>query len=190
MRYEEFRNNDTNVAVPKFGIRWQPLDETLTVRATIGKGFREPSLIQLYGSPTSALGLVTDTLPTSLGGPAVPIGDPRRTESEQNLVFTSSPALTPEDSVSFSGGIVWTPKFVPGLTASVDIWDIEQTGLVALSSVPGILNREQFGGLLPGESGGWGKRQPLFAGMRAMRPRPRSFDRTAPPAQLKHAAAA
>jgi iron complex outermembrane receptor protein len=95
--------------------------------------------------------LVTDTLPTSLGGPPVPIGDPRRTESEQNLVFTSSPALTPEDSVSFSGGIVWSPKFVSGLTASVDVWDIEQTGLVTLSSVPGILNREQFGGLLPGE---------------------------------------
>jgi outer membrane receptor protein involved in Fe transport len=151
VRYEEFRNNDTNVAVPKFGIRWQPIDESLTLRATIGKGFREPSLIQLYGSPTSALGLVTDTLPTSLGGPPVPIGDPRRTESEQNLVFTSSPALTPEDSVSFSGGIVWSPKFVPGLTASVDVWDIEQTGLVTLSSVPGILNREQFGGLLPGE---------------------------------------
>ncbi|MEO8044834.1 MAG: hypothetical protein ABI674_07995, partial [Spartobacteria bacterium] len=151
VRYEEFRNNSTNVAVPKFGIRWQPLDETLTVRATIGKGFREPSLIQLYGSPTSALGLVTDTLPTSLGGPPVPIGDSRRTESEQNLVFTSSPALAPEDSVSFSGGIVWTPKFIPGLTTSVDVWDIEQTGLVALSSVPGILNREQFGGLLPGE---------------------------------------
>ncbi len=151
VRYEEFRNNDTNVAVPKFGIRWQPLDETLTIRSTIGKGFREPSLIQLYGSPTSALALVTDTLPTSLGGPPVPVGDPRRTESEQNVVFTSSPALTPEDSVSFSGGIVWTPKFIPGLTASVDVWDIEQTGLVALSSVPGILNREENGGLLPGE---------------------------------------
>ena len=151
VRYEEFRNNDTNVAVPKFGLRWQPLDETLTVRATIGKGFREPSLIQLYGSPTSALGLVTDTLPTSLGGPPVPIGDPRRTEPEQNLVFTSSPALTPEDSVSFTTGIVWTPKFVSGLTASIDLWDIEQTGLVTPSSIPGILHREQFGGLLPGE---------------------------------------
>jgi len=151
VRYEEFRNNDTNVAVPKFGIRWQPIDESLTVRATIGKGFREPSLIQLYGSPTSALGLVVDTLPTSLGGPPVPIGDPKRTEPEQNLVFTSSPALTPEDSVSFSGGIVWTPKFVPGLTLSVDVWDIEQTGLVTLSSIPGILHREEVGGLLPGE---------------------------------------
>ena len=151
VRYEAFTNNNTNVAVPKFGIRWQPIDESLTIRATIGKGFREPSLIELYGSPTSALAPVTDTLPTSLGGPPVPVGDPRRTEPEQNVVFTSSPMLQPEDSVSFTTGVVWTPKFVPGLTASVDIWDIEQTGLVIGSSIPGILNREEFGGLLPGE---------------------------------------
>ncbi len=56
VRYEAFENNDTNVAVPKFGIRWQPFDETLTVRATIGEGFREPSLIELFASPVSGLG--------------------------------------------------------------------------------------------------------------------------------------
>ena len=71
MRYEQFENNNTNVAVPKFGIRWQPIDESLTVRATIGKGFREPSLIELFGSPTSALVGVFGSLPTSLGGPPV-----------------------------------------------------------------------------------------------------------------------
>ncbi len=151
VRYEQFDNNNTNVAVPKFGIRWQPIDESLTLRATIGKGFREPSLIELYGSPTSALTSITDTLPTSLGGPPVPIGDPSRTESEQNVVFTSSPALQPEDSVSFSGGVVFTPKFVSGLTFSVDIWDTERTGVVTQSSIPGVLFREQFGGLQPGE---------------------------------------
>jgi iron complex outermembrane recepter protein len=151
VRYEAFENNNTNVTVPKFGLRWQPFDESFTVRATIGKGFLEPSLIELFGSPTSALAPVTDTLPTSLGGPPVPIGDPSRTEREQNLVFTSTPTLQPEDSTSFTAGIVWTPKFINGLTLTVDIWDTEQTGQVILSSVPGILNREQFGGLLPGE---------------------------------------
>ena len=55
VRYEVFENNNTNVAVPKFGMRWQPFDETFTVRATWGEGFREPSLIELYASPTSGL---------------------------------------------------------------------------------------------------------------------------------------
>ncbi|MEP6601307.1 MAG: hypothetical protein ABJB49_05785, partial [Nitrospirota bacterium] len=106
---------------------------------------------QLFGSPTSALTPVTDTLPASLGGPNVPIGDPSRDESEQNVVFTSTPTLQPEDSVSFTAGIVWTPKFVNGLTLTVDLWDTEQTGQIITSNIPSILQREQFGGLLPGE---------------------------------------
>ena len=70
-RYEEFRNNDTNVAVPKFAIRWQPLDESLTVRATIGKGFREPDLVELYGS--SSFGVGFDVRPIAhLTGRATP----------------------------------------------------------------------------------------------------------------------
>jgi iron complex outermembrane receptor protein len=151
VRYEAFKNNDTNVAVPKFGIRWQPVDESLTVRATIGKGFREPSLIELFASPVSGLQGVTDILPTSLGGPPTPVGDPTRFNPEQPVVVTSSPFLQPEDSVSFSGGVVWTPKFVQGLTLSVDIWDTERTGVVVQSQLSDVLQREVAGALLPGE---------------------------------------
>ena len=181
VRYEAFKNNDTNVAVPKFGIRWQPLDETLTLRATIGKGFREPSLIELFASPVSGLSAATDSLPgpneggfrPDLGGPATPvridpvtglaapdgsgIANPARFEPEQPVVVTSSPALTPEDSVSFSSGIVYTPKYVPGLTLSIDVWDIEESGLVQQSLVSDVLQRELNGlagtgpGLNPGE---------------------------------------
>ncbi|MBA3543640.1 MAG: TonB-dependent receptor [Chthoniobacterales bacterium] len=151
VRYEEFRNNDTNVVVPKFGIRWQPLDESLTVRATIGKGFREPSLIELFGSPTSALTGTIDPLPTSLGGPATPVGDDSRFESETPVVFTSSPVLQPEDSVSFTAGVVFTPKFVSGLTLSVDVWDTERTGVVIQSATSDVLQRELTGSLQPGE---------------------------------------
>ncbi len=157
VRYEAFKNNDTNVTVPKFGIRWQPLDESLTLRATIGEGFREPSLFELFASPTSALVTVVDTLPTSLGGPPVPVGDDARREPEEPIVFTSTPTLQPEDSRSFTAGVVFTPKFVPGLTLSIDVFDVERTGVVAVSSVSDILQREEAGkagtgqGLLPGE---------------------------------------
>lgn len=163
VRYEEFRNNDTNVAVPKFGIRWQPLDESLTIRATIGEGFREPSLIELYASPTTSVTEVQDILPSSLGGPPTPVRDengnpnPARFEPEQNVVVTSSPNLQPEDSRSFTAGIVYTPKYVPGFTLSVDLWDIERTGVVVQSQVSDVLQRELDAaagtgpGLLPGE---------------------------------------
>ena len=37
VRYEVFKNNDTNVAVPKFGMRWQPFDETFTRSRHLGR---------------------------------------------------------------------------------------------------------------------------------------------------------
>ena len=54
-RFEDFRDNDTNVLVPKFGVRWQPFDDSLTVRATWGEGFHEPSLIELFGIPIQGI---------------------------------------------------------------------------------------------------------------------------------------
>ena len=158
VRYEVFENNDTNVAVPKFGMRWQPFDETFTVRATWGEGFREPSLIELYASPTSGLTASQDILPTSLGGPPTPVLDengqpnPARFEPETPVVTTSSPVLQPEDSRSFSAGIVWTPKWVNGLTLSIDLWNIEQTGVVVASTTTQVLDNELNNSFAPGES--------------------------------------
>jgi iron complex outermembrane receptor protein len=132
-RFEAFLNNDSNVLVPKFGMRWQPFDEQLTLRATWGEGFREPSLFELYSSPTSALAA------TSL--------DP-----ETPVQFSSNPNLQPEDSRAFSGGFVYTPKYVSGLTLSVDIWDIERTGTVSQPTPQSVLQRALTGTSLPGES--------------------------------------
>jgi iron complex outermembrane receptor protein len=139
-RYEAFLNNDTNVAVPKVGLRWQPMDDTLTVRFTWGKGFREPSLEELYSAPISDI---------------QPSHDPKNGgafEPETTTLIQSTPDLQPEDSESFSGGIVWTPKFVPGLTLSTDLWQIERTGVVQSAFLDAVLAREVAGTLLPGES--------------------------------------
>ena len=158
VRYEAFKNNDTNVAVPKFGMRWQPFDETFTVRATWGEGFREPSLIELYASPTSGLTGV-NRYPADFVGRSCDAGGliPSRFESETPVVITSSPVVQPEDSRSFSGGIVWTPKWVNGLTLSIDLWNIEQTGVVIGSTTDVVLDNELAaaegtGGFAPGQA--------------------------------------
>src|SRR5207248_5161154 len=61
-RFEDFRDNDTNVLVPKFGVHWQPFDDSLTVRATWGEGFHQPSLIELFGIPIQGIAGVFDPL--------------------------------------------------------------------------------------------------------------------------------
>ena len=131
-RYEEFRNNDTNVAVPKIGMRWQPIDESLTLRFTWGLGFREPSLEELYSGPISDI---------------QPSHDPQNGgafEPETTTLILSSPNLQPEDSETLSGGFVYTPKFVPGLTISTDLWQIERTGVIQSAFLDAVLAREQL----------------------------------------------
>ncbi|MEY2496130.1 MAG: iron complex outerrane recepter protein [Verrucomicrobiota bacterium] len=138
-RYEEFRNNNTNVAVPKIGARWQPFDNSFTLRFTWGKGFREPSLEELYSAPISDI---------------QPSHDPKNGgafEPETTTLIQSSPNLAPEDSETFSGGFVWTPKFMPGLTISTDLWQIDRTGVVQSAFLDAVLAREVAGTLLPGE---------------------------------------
>src|SRR5438876_339592 len=140
-RFEDFENNNTNVLVPKVGLRWQPFDEQLTLRATWGEGFREPSLEELFGSPVSTLEVTHDPLKGGL------------LESETNTLITSNPNLQPEDSRSFSGGFVYSPKYAPGLNVSVDFWDIERTGVVTAplaqqvldGTAPGIVERDAGG---------------------------------------------
>ena len=140
-RYEEFRNNNTNVLVPKVGLRWQPFDEQLTIRSTWGEGFREPSLIELYASPTFAL---TQTRFNGI------------LEPETQTQLSSNPNLQPEDSRAWTGGIVWTPKWLPDrgwgtLTVSIDLWDIERSGVVTAPTSQQVVNRFATGTLLPGE---------------------------------------
>ncbi|MDQ6621858.1 MAG: TonB-dependent receptor [Verrucomicrobiota bacterium] len=139
-RYEAFRNNNTDVAVPKVGVRWQPIDDSLTLRFTWGLGFREPSLEELYSSPISDIQPSHDPM----NGGAF--------EPETTTLVQSSPDLKPEESETYSGGFVYTPKFVPGLTLSTDLWQIDRTGVVQSAFLDAVLARELAGTLLPGES--------------------------------------
>jgi len=139
VRFEEFLNNDTNVLVPKFGMRWQPFDEQLTIRSTWSEGYRQPSLEELFSAPISTLQGTRD--------PVTGVSEP-----ETNTLVQSNPNLQPEDSRSFSAGFVYTPKYVPGLNLSVDFWDTERTGIVAVPTAQQVLEREAMGALLPGEA--------------------------------------
>ena len=141
-RFEEFRNNDTNVLVPKVGVRWQPLDESLTLRSTWGEGFHEPSLIEFFGSPSQ--GVLGPFFHDPLTGNDI---DP-----ETPFIIRSNPNLQPEDSRSFTAGFVYTPKFVQGLTITVDLFDIESKGRVIIPSIPSVIDRSVAGQSLPLES--------------------------------------
>src|SRR6266446_3371515 len=136
-RYESF-STGSNVMVPEVGLRWQPFDDSLTVRSTWGEGYRLPSLTQLNAPVSSA--------PQSLIDPV------KNVAVFVPTVFLPNPDLQPEDSRSFTAGVVYTPKFAPGLTVSIDLFDIETTGQVSSSDPARAVTRIESGNAFPGES--------------------------------------
>jgi iron complex outermembrane recepter protein len=156
VRYDEWFNNDTNATVPKVGVRWQPFDEQLTLRSTWGEGFLEPSMVQLYGPTRFILGPIGGltrppgpngfiTVPTSVV-PCTP-DDPTcvdATNPEATIEQQPNGNIHPEHDRTWSGGIVYTPKWIPPnygtLTLTVDFWDVERTGVAMYQSPNSILS--------------------------------------------------
>ncbi len=139
VRYEAFLDTNSNVTVPKFGLRWQPFDDSLTFRATWGEGYKQASLHELNAAPAT---FFTDLFDPVTGKFYQGFG----------VKFVPNRNLQAEDARTFSGGVVYTPKFVPGLTLTVDLFDIETTGWINPFIDPNdVLQRIAHGHGLPGE---------------------------------------
>jgi iron complex outermembrane receptor protein len=116
VRHDRYSNADaTN---PKVSLRWQPVSQVL-LRGSYGKGFREPSLPELYNQ---------QTLATSSN-----FTDPVTHQTGQfNTVLGGNPNLKPEKSEQASLGFVVDP--VKGLSIAVDWWKINVNNLVTALS--------------------------------------------------------
>jgi len=151
-RFEQWFNNDTNAFVPKVGLRWQPFDESLTIRSTWGEGFLEPSMVQLYGPTRFLLGPVhfIGFAPpgTAQSGTLQDVTDP-----ETTIEQLPNKNLAPEHDRTWTAGFVYTPKWIPprygSLTLTVDFWDVERTG-VAMFLAPSFIVNQYNAGVFPG----------------------------------------
>jgi outer membrane receptor protein involved in Fe transport len=145
-RYEDFVTTSQTKMVPKFGIHWQPIDDTLVLRASYGKGIRQPSLYELYaGNVAGLLGMI----------------DPRTGAvlQETPTIVQGNRHLHSEDTNSTSAGIVWSPVQwgLKGFTIAFDWWAVERNGTVSVD-LQNTLNRAfptgAFGGLPGGLQAG------------------------------------
>ena len=119
----------------KVGLDWQ-IVPSLKVRANYATAFRIPNIPELFGG--IAEGNLTTTDPCS-GWSALPsdsivrqncqaYGVPVGYVQPGNTILTTAggnPDLEPEDANSFTVGAVWTPRFLEGLTVTVDYFDIK-----------------------------------------------------------------
>jgi iron complex outermembrane receptor protein len=101
---------------PKFDVRWQPIDQSLTLRAAYIEAFHAPSLFELFGGTTQTFPAVQDTCACS-------------TEPQVEQHLQGNPDLRPEIAYEYTYGGVLTPGkwWAPlqGLTLSADFIHID-----------------------------------------------------------------
>jgi len=121
VRHDAYSGAVGATTVPEVNISYEPLDDQLKFRVSAGKSFIAPQLYSLYG-------------PVSAGSTAainyVTAGGVQKTNIQFNGSSGANPDLTPEKANSWAAGFTYTPKFVPGLSLSVDYSQIGEKGLI------------------------------------------------------------
>ncbi len=113
-------------SVPKLGLRWQPVDDQLTVRFTYSKAFAAPDLSHEYAPANATQSSSSTFFATNL--PA----DPRLNTT---FVYFSgngnNPDLKPSQAWTRNLGFVFSPKALKHFTLSVDYSNLFYKGLPA-----------------------------------------------------------
>ena len=136
--------SDTNLAErPKFSVRYQPFDSSLTLRATYTEAFHAPNLSDLAPSAAESAADIFD--PAHLD----PQGNPE--EVFPRTLNGGQPNLRPEVAYGWNYGVVWTPKFLHGLTVSVDYYHIDLRDRTNFIDPQFIVNENFFNGRFPGQ---------------------------------------
>jgi len=129
-RYEDFDNKDqftnrtstfNNNGDVRFTLRYQPTD-WITMRASFGESFLSPSPGQLF-SP------VQENFP-QLFDPATG----RVLQPPEGVQQGGNTTLRPETTETYAAGIVLTPKFIPGLTVTADLYQLFTRNVILPSS--------------------------------------------------------
>ncbi|PWF64549.1 TonB-dependent receptor [Shewanella sp. BC20] len=110
----------------KIGLTYNATDE-LMVRSVAATGFRAPSVAELYGGNSGSFDYLTDPWGNEL--------DP------QILVnYISDDNLKPEESESYTFGLVYSPSYVDGMSLTLDYWRFKLTDAIARMDVQTGLN--------------------------------------------------
>ena len=125
-----------NTAVPKLGLRWQPFDAQVTFRASWGKGYRAPSLAELY-QPVNTSVVFNIADPLRAGRPGSNSND--TTTGQRQVVSGGNPLLSPEKSESFNTGVQIQPRALPGLSLGLDYYKVDVRDRIGASATPAII---------------------------------------------------
>src|SRR5262249_14837916 len=115
---------------PKVSVRWQPLDPkwigAVTLRDSYTEAFHAPTVLELNPAGSQAFPLVVDPFSS-------------QTEPQVEERMGGNPFLQPEVAYEWTYGIVYSPKWLKGLTLTADRRHIDIRNLVTILGAPFII---------------------------------------------------
>jgi outer membrane receptor protein involved in Fe transport len=153
-RYSDYNTSAGNTFAYNISGTWAPVRD-VRFRANYSKSVRVPTQSDLYFPQIQNFNLVADPCDTSrlnLGGAnreancralGVPIGFVATAANTSSISFRQggNDQLTEETSKSLTLGVVVTPRWVPGLSITVDYYRIRVNNLIAALTAQTILNQ-------------------------------------------------
>jgi len=129
VRYENYEGTG-NTVTPKVSARWQP-SRQLLFRSSWGKGFRAPSLTDLYAPNTQGVSAsISD--PLSCGSGAIH-PNPANCQTQFQTQNGGNPGLQPEKSENFTLGTVWQPT--KDIMLDLDYYHINLSNSIAIGGL-------------------------------------------------------
>ena len=115
--FDNSNPNENFGGTPRLALRYQPIAD-LTLRATASQSFAAPSPTQLFDPVTQNFPQLFDPLQNTTFQPVL------------GVFQGGNKTLLPEKTDSYTAGVVYSPKYVPGLTLTADYYQLFTTDLI------------------------------------------------------------
>jgi outer membrane receptor protein involved in Fe transport len=153
-RYSDYKvaNHHFNTNTYKLGVELVPVSD-IRFRGSYNRAVRAPNLVELFTPQTVGIGGTVD--PCAGAAPAATAAQCALTgvsaaqygtiaanpANQYNALFGGNPNLAPEESDSYTVGVVLQPRFIPGLAFSVDYFDIKVRRVVSTLGFQSIMTQ-------------------------------------------------
>ena len=153
-RYSSYNNATGGVWSYNGGVYWAPIHD-IRFRGSYGRSVRAPTQSDLYSTPSQNFAFIDDPCDalhvnngtqfrtTNCAAAGVPVGFVNEPARSATLSYLSggNPNLKAETSDSYTVGVVLEPHQLPGLSLTVDYYDIKVKNLIESVDIQTIVNQ-------------------------------------------------
>lgn len=151
IRYSDYNTAAGDTTNGKIGLNWA-INDAFRVRTVYSTGFRAPNIVEQVAGQSTTFPIVEfpcefynirdDATPESQANCAAG-GIPQDFELgfqwQSTYTLNPDPEMQPEESETWTFGVVWTPEFAEGLRVSMDWWDYQIDGYIDAPDFNGLL---------------------------------------------------